>query len=73
MKPLTREVLDGMPCGGCGKEIGDPEQHSAHDMRRWLHGRCHMSAGTRVSYLDGVLTVACRECKKLIVEIAVAP
>lgn len=70
---LTREKLDGMACSECGKDLGDPVHKEGHDRRLWLHGRCHPSAGSRVSYLDGVVTVACRQCKKLIAELAVAP
>lgn len=38
----------------------------------FIHPRCHPEAGTWVSILDGVATVICRECRKLVVEIRIA-
>lgn len=66
-KPLTRATLDHMRCGipGCA---------STHDEAEpmFLHGRCHMGAGNEVEYLNGVITVRCRICKKLVVQAKVA-
>lgn len=38
----------------------------------YIHGRCHMSAGMEVEYIDGVLNVRCVECKKPTASIHVA-
>jgi hypothetical protein len=65
---FTRRMLDAQACSkpGCS--------HAFHE-RLWLHGRCHPSAGMRASYdaATGVLAIECRKCKKLIVEVEVAP
>jgi hypothetical protein len=69
--PLRRENLDNGRCPMCEK---DPTLKHTHEAQRiWLHSRCHPSAGCRVSYFHGVLTVACRECKAKIADVAVAP
>jgi len=65
MQALTREELDKMTCAGCH---GDEHAHGP----LFLHARCHMHAGTFASYLNGVLTVTCAKCKKLVAKIAVA-
>jgi hypothetical protein len=59
---LTRTDLDLAVCSSpdCGHE---PSGHGI-----FLHGRCHPKAGSRVSYANGVVTVACRTCKRLVVE-----
>ena len=63
---LTREQLDQSGCGtpGCGHD------HTV----LYLHGRCHPSAGSRVSYdkRTGNISVVCRRCSEPIAVIAVA-
>ena len=65
-EPLTRARLDAQGCGmpDCGHD---------HTVLH-LHGRCHPSAGTRAKYdkRTGVLTIACRHCRKLVGEVRVA-
>lgn len=67
MSALTRGELDE---AGCSMPDCTHSDHS----EIYLHGRCHMNAGTRVHYTrgTGVLTVACRTCGKLVARIAVA-
>jgi hypothetical protein len=65
MMVLRREDLERAVCRDCR-----PDEHK-HE-RLFLHARCHPSDGTRVSYEDGQLTVACRRCKFLIAVIEVA-
>jgi hypothetical protein len=66
MTALTRLQLDIAGCGtpNCGHD------HSV----LFLHAACHPSAGTRVSYdkPTGLLTVACKRCDKLVVQVKVA-
>ncbi len=66
-RPLTSGRLDAMGCHGCGA-THEPTQHE-HGM--FVHGRCHPGAGNDVCYVDGKILVACHECKKPIVAIAV--
>lgn len=63
---LTRVELDK---GGC-ETPGCRHDHTV----LYLHGRCHQSAGQRVSYdkRTGNVRVVCRRCDELVVEIAVA-
>lgn len=61
-KPLTQKDLIGQGC----------DLHGGPSGELFLHGRCHPSAGTRVSYRDGVLNIRCRVCKALIADVAVA-
>lgn len=49
------------PCGRPGCE--DPI---------FMHAACHPSAPTWASYFDGILTISCSVCEKVIAEIAVA-
>lgn len=65
-EPLTCDDLKAMTCAGCGAE----HEHGKNPV--FLHARCHPSAGTFASYLDGVLTVACARCNKLVARVAVA-
>lgn len=64
--PLTRAVLDEMGCGtpNCGHD------HTV----LYLHQACHSGVGTRAAYdkRNGVLTIRCRRCEKVVAEIAVA-
>lgn len=66
MKPLTRTDLDRMGCDAPGCD------HTSHQGPMVPRGRCHPSAGTWCYYQDGVLTVRCRICELMILEIAVA-
>jgi hypothetical protein len=63
---LSREQLDATGCGtpNCGHD------HTV----LYLHGACHPSVGTRVSYdkRTGLLTIECKRCKKLIAHVKVA-
>jgi (p)ppGpp synthase/HD superfamily hydrolase len=63
VNPRTREELDTMVCTapgcGCGGEL-------------FLRAKCHPLEPLDVSYVDGVVRVACRKCKKPVVHIAVA-
>jgi len=67
MEPLTRKDLQHVQCQvlGC--------THDNHGVL-FLHAGCHMRAGTEVSYnlVTGVLTINCKQCKKLIAKILVA-
>ncbi len=65
-RPLTRRDLDGAVCAvpGC--------DHTSHD-GLVLVGACHPSGKTRVDYRDGILTVSCGRCSRLIAQIKVAP
>ena len=67
MKVLTRADLDHAHCGvsGCTTE------HAGGDSL-FLHGRCHVGAGSEVEYVDGMLHVRCRVCKKGVALIQVA-
>lgn len=63
---LTREQLDQSGCDSpnCGHD------HTV----LYLHGACHPSAGSRVSYdkRTGNVRVVCRRCDEPIAEISVA-
>lgn len=65
MTPLTRAALDVFRCDV------DAEGHE----RLFLHAACHPSEGTRASYSksSGILEIACRKCRKPVVQIQVAP
>lgn len=65
--PLTRADLDGTPC----QAEGCDHAHDAEGLV--LSPRCHPHGRTEVWYRAGVLTLVCGRCKKMIVEIAVAP
>ena len=60
---LGRETLDAMRCGNPECDCDGPLH---------LAARCHPQAKLDVSYHDGVLTVACKSCDKLVTQIAVA-
>jgi hypothetical protein len=49
-------------------------EHRDHSIM-WIHARCHPEAPVQVCYVKerGVLRVECLKCKRLIVEVAVAP
>lgn len=63
--PVGREQLDRMGCQS-------PDCVSDHD-EFYFHSRCHREAPAWVSYLHGVLTISCAQCKSEIAKIAVAP
>jgi hypothetical protein len=62
-EPLYKEDLKDLkcPCGRPGCE--DP---------LFFHSQCHPAAPTWTSYFDGVLTISCVVCDKIIAQIAVA-
>lgn len=66
MKTLTRKDLDASRCASC-----DNGKEHKHDPI-FLHGRCHIKAGTWVSYVGGVISVECCECGAPIAKIKVA-
>ncbi len=70
MKPLTRNDLDAGVAGGC--QVPDCK-HEHHDGVIFLNGKCHTGAGVDVSYTagTGLLRIECRECGRLIAEVAV--
>lgn len=65
--PLTRTALDNASCQkpGC-------DNHASHS-RFHLHARCHMNRGLSLSYLNGILFVACAVCNSPVASIEVAP
>ena len=65
MLPLTRRQLDTMTCmePGC--------DHTAHDGGLTFRSVCHTRTPTWCEYRDGVLTVSCALCHKVITQIAV--
>jgi len=65
MNPLTQADLRGVQCQTPGCD------HQGHGPL-FLHGRCHPEAGTWASYEDGVITIVCATCEKLVVKVAVA-
>jgi hypothetical protein len=60
---LYKEGLKDLkcPCGVPGCE--DP---------LYMHSKCHPEAPTWARYFDGVLTIECSVCRKVIAEFAVA-
>jgi len=71
MATLNLEDLERLAGGGC-QVPGCTHPHSG---ALYVHARCHLGAGNEVSYVlgSGVLRIACRVCKKVIAEVAVAP
>jgi hypothetical protein len=65
MNLLTRKELDEATCQspGCTHQDHGPLH---------LHSRCHPSAGTRVAYAQGILTIRCRKCEAFIAQVLVA-
>lgn len=61
MSPLTRQELDAMRCECCG-EGGDLH----------LTAKCHPQGALEASYTQGILTVTCAACRKLIVTLRIA-
>ena len=66
---LTRDDLDRMAARGCDMPGCD---HADHE-EIYLHARCHLRAGTRVSYRrgSGLLRIACRQCRQEIATVLV--
>jgi hypothetical protein len=60
---LTKDDLERMECQipGC--------KHESHEFV--LHSRCHYRTPTWTSYQNGVLTITCSLCHKVVAEIAV--
>ena len=70
MSPAIRQGdMDKARCASAGCENGSPHKHPGP---LFLHGRCHESSGSFVSYFEGLLTIACAKCKKLIAQVEVA-
>lgn len=65
--PLTRVDLDTLVAGGCPC-CGDP--YTAESPMDFT-AKCHPAASSLASYWDGVVTVRCNECGKVIAKIAV--
>lgn len=67
-RPMTRNELDRLGCA-----MPNCTHDHTKDPDLFFHARCHMSAGSEVSYnkQNGVLTIKCKQCKKLVAEIAV--
>jgi len=63
-EPMTRIELDQQRCDtpgcGCGGVI-------------FIHPTCHAHRGVDVSYVEGVLSLRCHKCQRLMTRIAVAP
>lgn len=62
--PLDMAALESMPCQHCG---GAP-----HGQPMALVQKCHPGRGLHVVYQNGVVTVRCNVCEKLVVHVAVA-
>jgi hypothetical protein len=58
---IYKEDLDGMSCA---------QGHSSKGL--FLHSACHIGAPTWVRYEDGILTICCASCNKVIIAVAVA-
>lgn len=63
-KPLTRRDLDAAACSTPGCD------HTAHD-GLILNGRCHPRGTTLSEYRDGIVTITCAECGRVVTQIAV--
>jgi hypothetical protein len=68
MSGLCIEDLERIAEKGC--QVEGCESGCTHEF--FFHARCHPAAGTWVSYREGTLTIICRECRKLVAEVAVA-
>jgi hypothetical protein len=69
LEGLYKEDLDLLANHGC--QCKDCRE-AGRDKVFFFHARCHPEAGTWVSHQGGTLTVICRECRKLVAEVAVA-
>ena len=58
---LYKEELDKMECAAGHKAKGF-----------WLHSKCHITIPTWVRYEDGIISVRCSVCDKVVAEIAIA-
>lgn len=68
---LTQTDLNQLQCAEC---VSDPGRRTDHEHDAlFLHARCHIDSATWTSYHEGVLTIECAECGKVICEIAVQP
>ena len=68
MNPLTTKELDPITvgtCDCCGEKFSET-------MQPYLKAACHPKLGLQVSYFNGVLTLKCRSCKKLVAHVKVA-
>ena len=65
MKTLYSEDLAALLSCGCG-------QPGCTDIGEYIHARCHIASGLDARYVDGILELSCRECKRPIINIAIA-
>ena len=75
MPPLTTAALDTALLHGCQMPGCLHSEHPFTDVV-FLHPRCHPKAGTWAFYSAthrGVLRLICKQCRTLVVEVAVAP
>jgi len=59
-----RRMLDHARCAtpGCAETHGP----------LYLHSRCHPNAAVEVCYEAGILTIRCKKCQTLVIEVSVA-
>lgn len=58
---VHRDFLDSLPCQCCGRKAHGP---------MFFHSRCHPEeAVSLIQYKDGITTVSCAGCERLVVEI----
>lgn len=72
---LTTRDLETALRHGCQMPGCRHSDHSLNDVF-YLHPRCHPCAGTWAAYhadTPGVLHILCKQCRALVVKIAVAP
>ena len=71
MEPKNREDLDRDAAAGCTMPDCD---HKHHDGTIWFHARCHPRADVGVYYEfgTGTMHVVCGQCRRPVVDIAVA-
>ncbi len=69
VKALTLADMERIAADACGH----PGCKGDHDHTRFLHPKCHMSAGTWASYTagTGVLKIVCKKCRRVVCEIVV--
>lgn len=64
-EPLVLEDILATPCS-CGCDVPDHKP-------RFPHARCHMESKLRVSFEDGVCTLRCSTCDRIVVRLYTAP
>lgn len=70
---LRRRDLDDLAASGCQVPGCNHQNHGVLD-EIYLHGRCHVSAGTEVLYktADKIIEVRCKKCKAFVAAVDVA-